>query len=99
MAKQGKSRTMSICVSDIPKDRILKHENGKMYLNLSTWDNDEEDKYGNDFSVSISPTKEETAKRKAGEKVDRIFIGNGKIWEHQSNTQPISEEDKDDLPF
>ena len=98
MTKQGKSRTMSICVSDIPKDRILKHENGKMYLSLSTWDNDKEDQYGNDFSVSISPTKEEIARRKAGEKVNRIFIGNGKIWEQQGMA-PITEEDKDDLPF
>ncbi len=53
--KQGRSRTLSICVSDIPKDRILKHENGKMYMNLSTWDYDEEDRYGNDFSISMSP--------------------------------------------
>lgn len=29
MSKQGKLRTMSICVSDIPKERILLHENGK----------------------------------------------------------------------
>ena len=39
----GKNRTMSICLSDIPKERILKHENGKMYLPLQTWDNDEPD--------------------------------------------------------
>lgn len=96
--KQGKSRSLSICVSDIPKDRLLKHENGKVYMNLSTWDNDEPDKFGNDFSISMSPTKEEIEKRKAGEKVDRIFVGNGKIWE-QKEMAPITEEDHDDLPF
>lgn len=96
--KQGKSRTMSICVSDIPKERILKHENGKMYLSISTWDNDAPDKFGNDFSVSISPNKEEIERRKNGEKVDRIFIGNGKIWETQT-MQPLTEVDHDDLPF
>lgn len=96
--KQGRSRTLNICVSDIPKNRILKHENGKMYMNISTWDYEEEDKFGNDFSVSMSPTKEEIEKRKKGEKIDRIFIGNGRIWESKE-MQPISDEDKDDLPF
>ncbi len=62
--KQGKSRTMSICVSDIPKDRILKHQNGKMYLSISTYDNDEPDKYDNDFSVSLPLTKEEIEAKK-----------------------------------
>lgn len=96
--KKGKSRTMSICVSDIPKERIYKHENGKMYLSVSTYDYDAPDKYDNDFSVSISPTKDEINKRKNGEKVDRVFIGSGRIWPDKQ-MQSISEEDKDDLPF
>lgn len=96
--KTGKSRTMSICVSDIPKERILKHENGKMYINVSTWDYDEPDQYDNDFSVSMSPTKQEIEKRKAGEKIDRVFIGNGRIWD-QKTMQPISQQEVDDLPF
>lgn len=28
MAKQGKRRTMSICLTEIPKEKILIHENG-----------------------------------------------------------------------
>lgn len=56
----GKARSMSICLTDIPKERIIKHENGKLYLSLSTWDFDGPDKFGNDFSVCISPTKEDT---------------------------------------
>lgn len=51
--KQGKRRTFSICLTDLPKDRILKHQNGKMYLNLESYDYDEPDKFDNDFSVSI----------------------------------------------
>lgn len=96
--KQGKKRTMSICVSDIPKERILKHENGKSYLSIETYDYDEPDKYDNDFSVSISRSKEESEKIKAGEKINRIFIGHGKIWE-QTEPRPLTEEEKDDLPF
>lgn len=94
----SKSRTMSICLTDIPKDRILKHENGKLYLSLSTWDYDEPDKFDNDFSVSISPTKEEIEKRKAGEQVDRVFLGSGRIWQ-KKEMQQASTRETDDLPF
>lgn len=96
--KQGKSRTLSICVSDIPKDRIIKLSNSKLYMNISTWDYDEPDKYDNDFSIAMSHTKEELERKKAGEKVNKIFIGNGKIWETNS-PQPITEKDLENLPF
>lgn len=96
--KQGRSRTMSICLSDIPKERILKHTNGKLYLPVSTFDYDEEDQYGNDFSVSIQMTKEEIEAKKSGIPVQRIFIGNGKIWEPQGMQQATAD-DVDDLPF
>ena len=81
MAKQGKRRTMSICLTDIPKDKILIHENGKKYLMLETWDNDEPDKYDNDFSVSVALSKDEVERSKAGEKILRTYLGNGRIWE------------------
>lgn len=96
--KTGKNRTMSICVSDIPKERILKHQNGKMYLNIATYDYDAPDQYDNDFSVSIPLTREEIERKKNGEDVKRTFIGNGRIWPDTS-MQPITTEDEDDLPF
>lgn len=94
----GKNRTMSICLSDIPKDRILKHENGKMYLNLSTYDFGEPDRYDNDFSVSIPLTKDEIDAKKAGQDVKRIFLGNGRIWPDKE-MQATTTKDHDDLPF
>ena len=99
--KQGKKRTMSICLTDIDKSRIMVHTNGKKYLNLSTWDNDQPDRYDNDFSVWVSPTKEEIDRIKAGEKVDRNFVGNGRIWEPVSNMKPLDPDshDDDDLAF
>lgn len=98
MSKQGKSRTMSICLTDIPKDKILKHSNGKLYLALQTYDNDGPDKYDNDFSVSISLTKEEIEAKKNGQTVNRVFLGNGRIWEDKG-MQPANTEETDDLPF
>jgi len=95
----GRNRTMSICLSDIPKERILKHQNGKLYLNLATYDLDSPDQYDNDFSVSIPLTKEEIERKKKGETVMRTFLGNGRIWEDKTNTKPATVEDVDDLPF
>lgn len=99
MNKTGRNRTMSLCLTDIPKDRILKHENGKLYLAVGTYDFDEPDRFDNDFSVSISLTKEEIERKKKGEKVNRIFIGNGKIWPDRDKMSEAKEEDLDDLPF
>lgn len=90
---------MSICLSNIPKDKILKHDNGKLYLNLETWDNEEPDQYDNDFSVSIPLSKDELEAKKNGEEVKRVYLGNGRIWEPKEKMQPAKEEDIDDLPF
>jgi len=95
----GKNRTMSICLSDIPKDRILKHDNGKMYLPVSTYDLNEPDRFGNDFSVSIQLSKEEIERKKAGEDIKRVFIGNGKIWPDVEHTKPATAAETEDLPF
>lgn len=105
MAKQGKRRTMSICLTDIPKEKILIHENGKKYLMLETWDNDEPDKYDNDFSVSVALSKDEVERSKGGEKIMRTYLGNGRIWEPVSKMREATPEDvakmeeDDDLPF
>ena len=94
---------MSICLTDVDKSRVLVHQNGKKYLMIETWDNDQPDKYDNDFSISISRNKEETERVKNGEKLDRIFIGNGRIWEQTDAMRPMTEtelkEAGDDLPF
>ncbi|PWA09527.1 hypothetical protein [Flavobacterium laiguense] len=103
MAKQGKKRTMSICLTDVDKSRVLVHGNGKKYLMIETWDYDVPDKFDNDFSISISRNKEEAERVKNGEKLDRIFIGNGRIWEQTDAMRPMTEaeikEAGDDLPF
>lgn len=106
MAKEGKRRTFSICLTDIPKERILIHENGKKYLNLESWDNNEPDKFDNDFSVRISMNKDEIERKKAGEEIKSIYLGNGRIWEHVPKIREATAEDvakmneeTDDLPF
>lgn len=63
----------SICLSDIPKDKITEGKNGKKYLNITLWVNDTPDQYGNIGSVQVSQTKEQ---REAQEK--KTYIGNFK---------------------
>ncbi len=98
--KQGKLRTMSICLTDIKElaaDKIVKGKNGKLYIHLRSWDNDEPDQFENDFSITVSQSKEEVERYKAGEEVKRVYVGNGRIWE--PNTQQADQSDIDDLPF
>ena len=64
--------TGSICLTDIPKDKInISEKNGKKYLNVTVWVNDEPDNYGNHASIQVSQTKEE----REG-KAPRTYIGN-----------------------
>ena len=88
MSKQ--MMTGSLCLSDIPKDKVFVSEkSGKKYLNIVLWVNDEPDKYGNHAAVQVGLTKEE---REA--KVKPVYIGNLKI----QGGKP-TEGKEDDLPF
>jgi len=51
--------TGSICVSDIDKSKLTQAKNGKLYLSIDIWLNDQVDNYGNTGSVSIRQSKEE----------------------------------------
>lgn len=68
----GKLYSGSICLTDIPKEKITTSEkNGKKYLNINIWVNDDVDEYGQIGSLQISQTKDE---REA--KVKKVYIGN-----------------------
>jgi hypothetical protein len=90
----------SICLSDIPKEKITTSEkNGKKYLNFNLWVNDEKDQYGNIGSINVSQSKEE---RESGAK--KVYFGNIKPVERnaaQPQTAAPSNEPApvDDLPF
>jgi hypothetical protein len=85
--------TGSICLSDIPKEKITEAKNGKKYLNLTLWVNDTADQYGNIGSIQVSQTKEQ---RDAQEK--KQYIGNFKAPTAQA--APVQETIEDSgLPF
>lgn len=91
----------SICLTDIPKERIKLANNGKKYLSITVQDLREVDEYGHTHSLFISQSKED---REAKEK--RTYIGRGKAVVF-NNQQPSIEEvaalppadNIEDLPF
>lgn len=87
----------SICLTDIPKDKITTSEkNGKKYLNISIWLNDDVDQYGNIGSLQVSQSKQE---RESGEK--KVYIGNFKKPQSANNaaTPDTFTDDNSGLPF
>jgi hypothetical protein len=89
----------SICLSDIPKEKITEGKNGKKYLNVTLWVNDSPDQYGNIGSIQVSQTKEQ---REAQEK--KQYIGNFKqpqvqVTNGQVAATSASADTNDDLPF
>ena len=84
---------LSICLSDIPKDRIKIANNGKKYLAITVQDLREADEYGNTHSLYCTQTKDE---RESKEK--RTYIGRGKEVVFKSASPAPSVEQLEDLP-
>lgn len=94
----------SLCLSEILEQAKARHsafskaENGKIYFNIKIWENDEPDKFGNDFGIQLNPKKD------APESEDKKYIGNAKRVKAK-DPQPLFNEDvanipsSDDLPF
>jgi hypothetical protein len=97
----------SICLTDITKEKIVTSEkNGKKYLNVSIWVNDDVDQFNNIGSIVVSQSKEE---REAGNK--KVYIGNfkhatvaqGQLPAATNNAAPVQQQvtpiEEDGLPF
>lgn len=91
---------VSICLTDIPRERIKQGTNGKKYINVCVSEMQHPDAYDNTHSVFMSQTKEERAAQDP-----RIFIGKGKevrfnppvTPENVAQMPPAT--DVEDLPF
>ena len=93
----------SINVEDIDKSKLIKGKKGS-YLNLTMSINDET-KFGNNASISVSQSKEEREAKEA-----KTYLGNGKVvWmsdagvsvaeREQEVSTSTSAASEDDLPF
>ena len=50
---------LSICLSDLPKEKIQKAKNGKLYININIRKRKEPDQFGQDVYATVQQTKEE----------------------------------------
>ena len=106
--------TASICLNDIPKDKIQAADNGKKYLNICIAEMQQPDSYGKTHTIYL----QQSAMERQG-KAPRVYIGKGKNWipaggnaAPQSQPQPANpfasgqppvsdkiHDEEDDLPF
>lgn len=94
---------LNICVSDLPKDKIITGRNGKEYINLVLDERREVSQFGETHTITLSQSKEE---REA--KATKVFVGGGKEYVFEKREQPKAQpqparqagsSDVDDLPF
>lgn len=96
--------SLSICLSDLPKEKIQTANNGKKYINLVVDKRKEAGKYGETHTLYVSQSKEE---REAKE--DKKYVGSGKeyVYNGQQNNDSKApkhqeqgqEQSNDGLPF
>lgn len=84
---------ISIDYNKINKDWLVHHHNGKVYLTMDVYQNDEPDKFGNTHAVKQSVPKE---KRQKDMRIP--YLGNGKIFDNAPRQQYGKQSD-DDCPL
>jgi hypothetical protein len=60
--KFGEFFSVSICLSDLPKEHITTAKNGKKYINLNINRKKEPDQYGKDLSIAVDTWKPDPTK-------------------------------------
>lgn len=86
----------SICITDLMEKFNQKHSsfvkgnNGKVYCNISVWQNDSPDKYGNSMSLSLS------SKKDLKDQEGKQYIGNCKKSDYDG-PQPVTDNDVDSV--
>ena len=77
---------VSICLSDLPKEKItLSEKNGKKYINLIVDSRKEPDQYGQTHTVYVSQSKDERENKEP-----KKYVGNGKeyVFKKTENAPP-----------
>jgi len=72
----------SICLSDIPADKITVGKNGKKYFNFCVDSRREPDQYGQTHTMYVNQSKDERAAKQP-----KQYIGNGKEFVFDQNQQ------------
>lgn len=82
----SKFLTGSICLTDIVAHLNAKHsafskseKNGKIYVSIKQWLNDDPDQYGNHASIQLNSTQDGKERDKAANGGKEVYIGNMKV--------------------
>lgn len=87
--------TVSVCLTDIPKSKIVEAKNGKKYVNLVLDERREVGQYGETHMLYMSQTKEERQN-----KDKKVFVGSGKEYKFEKRQEDVPDSDVGDgLPF
>lgn len=104
----SKSSNGSLCLTTLIEQAKLGHsafsksdKNGKIYFNVTLWENDEADQYGNNFALQLNSTEERKATDGGGKPV---YLGNLKY--NKKKEVPVASKeidaiskDLEDVPF
>jgi hypothetical protein len=81
----------SLCLTDLGDkyraghSAFSKGNNSKIYVNITSWINDEPDKFGNDVSHQLN------SKQDQREAEGKVYVGNGKTATLQQAAAPASQ--------
>lgn len=65
---------ISICLSDIPRDKMSKAKNGKIYVDIIVGIRKEPDQWGRDLKVYCKPTAQDKEKQ-----LPKNYVGGGRM--------------------
>lgn len=85
--------TLSICLTDLPKEAIQTGKNGKKYINLVVDKRKAESQFGETHTVYLSQSKEQ---RDA--KADKVYVGGGKEYVFGSNNEQPKQQSTQSKP-
>lgn len=87
---------ISLCLSDIPKERMSKAKNGKIYVDVVAAMRKEPDQWNRDVKVYARPTE---ADRK--NQTPKIYVGGGRLitFAKSSGEAPSDEDINNLMPF
>lgn len=87
---------ISLCLSEIPKEKMSRGSNGKIYVNLCVAFRKEPDQWSRDLKVWVKQSKEDREKSE-----EKKYVGAGKtvIFAKETGTMPVTDDDLKNLPF
>ena len=74
----GRLITASINLSKVDEGKLYESKKGEKWLNLTIWQNDKTDEYGNDFAIAQTTAKDEP----------KNYLGNGKYYKKPDDEPP-----------